>query len=324
LTLFLRFHFCSTDIAQGKASPMASAQKQNAGIHARFVVAAGIAAAAGFLWGWMRQEAPTTGEQGAASAKRHRERTPRAMVLSPTANEFVREVIKGAIDERQQWRMVRGFTEEELKSAIAKMDRRLMASSDFPEMLFHRWGELDPVAANEAAKAMDPKGFSDRRRAVFAAWIKQGGGVAAWNAVCEEGQMWDCTRSVPGEVADMLVASLSDRDDPTAFKEVLRLDDGNCNVADLLCRARAGKASESPESRAAFLKAAALHPDPYVIYCARKELFKQWAMKDVKAARTGAMALSLDEEELESVRREIDSVERDEARDAERAAGDER
>lgn len=303
---------------------MTLARKQNAGIHARFLMTACIAAIAGFSWGWTRQEAPPPGERGSISGRGQRERTAGEGIASLTASEFAREVIKGTIDERQQWQMVRGFTEEEVRAAMAEMDWRLMASSGFPEMLFYRWGELDPVAANEAAKAMDPKRFSDRRRAVFGAWIKQGGGVAAWKAVSEEGQVWDCTRSVPGEVADMLVASLSDRDDPTAFKEVLRLDDENCNVADLLCRARAGKASESPESREAFLKAAALHPDPYVIDCARQELFKAWAMKDVAAARSGAMALSLDEEELESVRREIDSVERDKARDAERAAGDER
>ena len=88
----------------------------------------------------------------------------------------------------------------------------------------------------------------------------------------------------------MLVASLSDRDDMTAFKEVLRLDDDDCNVAENLCRARAGKASLSPESRTAFLAAADLHPKSYVRYsCARGQLAEEWAKVDSVAAEAAAM-----------------------------------
>ncbi|MCW1886986.1 hypothetical protein OKA04_19765 [Luteolibacter flavescens] len=210
-----------------------------------------------------------------------------------------------------------------MKAALAKLQRSsdpLNVHRDLEEMLFYRWAELDPVAANAEAKARYPERFATSRKAVIAAWINQGGAIAAWNAVKNEGDMWDCTQSVGGEVADMLVASLSDVDDATAFREVKRFDDENCGIAHRLCEARAAKAAETPEARASFLAAAATHPDPYVISCARDYLFKEWAKRDAEEARAAAMAMTLDYDARQSVLWKIESVKQD----AERANGESR
>jgi len=275
---------------------MSSLPSQQAGIgsHVWFVVAMGIAAMAGYGWGSMGLDVPADAERAAGKPTKVRERPPEMRVEGPaTARDVVRSVMDGSLDDRQHWRHVRSFTEEEVKEAIASLDRRYQWSSrtrDLAEMLFYRWGELAPVAANETAKSMFPEKFSRCREAVIAAWINQGGGVAAWSAVEGDLGMWDCTQSVSGEVAEMLVASLSDRDDLAAFKEVLKLDDDNCEVADLLCRARAGKAARTPESRAAFLAAADLHPRAFVRYsCARDELLKAWSELEPEAAEAASL-----------------------------------
>lgn len=298
---------------------MSSPQKRDAGIHAWFVAAMGLAAVAGYGWGSVQDDAASDAEREVSAATKVGEKPRGASEAGPaTAREFVRSVIDGSIDERQQWRHVRSFTEDEVKAALAdleKLDRYLIASPDLRAMLFYRWAEFDPVAANAAARKEAPKGpfadnFSYCRRAVIAAWINQGGAVSAWNAVRDEHEAWACTRTVPGEVADMLVASLSDRDDMAAFKEVLRLDDDNCEVAEGLCRARAGKAARSPESRAAFLAAADLHPKAYVRYsCARDRLAEEWAKVDAEAAEAAAMVWEKEAEEAQRQEEEREEAE---------------
>ncbi|MCW1922765.1 hypothetical protein OKA05_09400 [Luteolibacter arcticus] len=303
---------------------MYSPRKPDAVSHAWFVAAMVLAAGAGagYWWGSVRDDAAVAdAERGVSTATKVRERPPEARAAgSATARGFVQSVIDGSLDVREHWRHIRSFTEEEVKAAVGDLEARPrpnMQSGDLAEMLFYRWGELDPVAANAAAKARDPKGFSWRRQAVIAAWIKQGGGVAAWKAVSRDGGIWNCTQTVQGEVAEMLVASLSDRDDKTAFKEVLRLDDENCEVAELLCRARAGKAAGSPESRAAFLAAADLHPRAYVrYYCARNTLAEEWAKVDAEAAEAASLIW---EKEGKAAQEEEDARE-----EAEEATGDER
>jgi hypothetical protein len=282
-----------------------------------FLGAMGLSAGAGYWWGAMRL--PTGDEPGGFAGRGHRDRKVVVKTARLTAVELVREARKGTLDQRQLWPNVRGFSEEEVKAAIAELKKPelgVFSSSDLPEMLFYRWGELDPVAAHAAANVLFPRGFPASRHAVIAAWIKQGGGPAAWNAVREEGEMWACTESVQGEVAEMLVASLSDLGDAAAFKEVLRLNDENSMVADTLCRARAGRACATPEARAAFLAAAATHPKPYVVGCAREFLFKEWAKRDVEAARAGLLALPISEDEKDRPRYWIDDAERDQKRNS--------
>jgi hypothetical protein len=261
----------------------------------------GIAALAGYGWGAMADDAPAAAERWVGRPTKVRERPPETRAAGPaTTRGFVQSVSDGSLDEREHWRHIRSFTEAEVKEVIAEVEQSeggRIGSWELRPMLYYRWAELDPVAANAAAIKADPtsptmwgSGFSWSRRAVIAAWINQGGAVAAWNAVREENEVWACTRSVPGEVSDMLVASLSDRDDMTAFKEVLRLEDENCVMAELLCKARAGKAARSPESRAAFLAAADLHPRAYVRYsCARDELLEVWSELEPQAAEAASL-----------------------------------
>lgn len=219
------------------------------------VVALGLATGAGYLCGSAGQgELSQPGGQ-ADLQRGHRERVSAKNTPELSPVELVRLSMKNVLDERQQWRRVRLLSEAEVKAAIFDMmDTKgdVLSESSLPNMLFYRWAEIDPSAANDEAKKRFPKGFARSRQAVITAWIKQGGGFAAWEAVKDECNMWACTQSVPVEVADMLVASLSDRDDAEAFKFVRSLDNENLEVADVLCRARAAKASETPESRPHF------------------------------------------------------------------------
>lgn len=287
-----------------------------------------LAAVAGYWCGLERRDLAGSEDSHVPRTRgqRHREVVDKASPL--TASELVSDAIHGVGHERQLWRNIRGFSEDEVKTAIAALgnaDLGLMPAPGIREMLFYRWGELDPVAANAKAREMYPENFSWPRQAVIAAWIKQGGAVAAWDAVKDEEGMWDCTRSVRGEVAEMLVASFSDRDDATAFREVLLLDDDNSEIADLLCSARAGMAYATPESRAGFLAAASTHPKPFVLSCAYRFLFREWAKRDLEAARAGASAMAIPEDQIEVVRWEVDSVardkERESAKDQEQEAG---
>jgi hypothetical protein len=283
------------------------------GLVAALILAAGL----GYFCGLTREDLRHNEAPRLKSRIKRNEMTVNAS--RRTAEEVVRESINGTIDERVQWRQVRDFSEEEVMSAITKLGGRKLhqfSSSRLPEMLFYRWGELDPVAANTAAKMMFPKGFSNSREAVIMAWIKQGGGAAAWNAVKDEGEIWACTRSVPGVVAEMLVASYSNLDDASAFREVQRINDENYMIADTLCGDRARKASAKPETRVTFLAAVANYPSDFVIHCARESLFREWAKRDAKAALAGVMDLPIPEEERESLRHWV----RMEARDAKQAA----
>ena len=279
------------------------------GLHwIKWTAAIGVAAMAGF-WCGSRQQVKTN--DPAASVEIAGVSKARRVTESPTEilpAERVRRAIEGRLDGDRLWPEVRRLSEEEFRTAIRESGRPATFgdfqdySCDLPAMLFYRWGELNPVAANEAAKSLLPKRFPDSRQAVIAAWIKQGGGIAAWNAVREEGEVWDCTRSVPVEVADMLVASFSDLDDATAFREVDRLNDENCLIAGNLCRARARRASSTSGTRNAFLAAAAIHPDPYVASCAHEYLFKEWAEIDPEAALEGTADPTIPEDEREQVR----------------------
>jgi hypothetical protein len=122
----------------------------------------------------------------------------------------------------------------------------------------------------------------------------------------------------------MIVASLSDRSDEAAFQEVLQLSDDNCAIAETLCRARAHEASKTPESRAAFLAAAAAHPAPYAVMCAYNNLFRQWARSDVEAARARAAELELTDEMRNEVERGIERGVEDTKSDPEKADEDSR
>lgn len=257
------------------------------------------------------------------STRAHGDRGMDARVCARTPVQLVREAVQGRLDEGQQWRAVLRLSGEEVKAMIEELEDggdRLMWSSNLPEMLFYRWGELDPVAANVAARTLHPKFFSGARQAVIAAWINQGGGAAAWDAVKDEAETWACTRSVSGEVAEMLVASLSDRDDEAAFREVIRLNDETSLVADLLCGARARKAWETLEARDEFLAAASAHPEPFVLGCAYKELFQEWAEGDLEAARAGMSSMEIPVRHAETVRRTIESAERDREREEAKTA----
>lgn len=291
-------------------------QQKLPGVRWLFAATTVLAALTGYWHGHGRPD--RVDESGSDAVSVRREQRSDIDVKAPplTAVRLVRESIRGAVDGRQQWQHVRFFTEDEAKTAITELGgsgRNL----DLEVMLYYRWGELDPAAANTAAKAMLPKGFAPQREAVIAAWIKQGGALAAWNAVKDESGMWDCTRSVRGEVAEMLVASLSGMNAMAAFKEVPRFDDENCELAVRLCIALAGKASGSPEARSAFLAAAAIHPDPYVLGCAYESLFRQWAKRDLDAARAGAATMAIPADLVENVRRSIDWVAREEGKPAE-------
>ncbi len=283
------------------------------------VAALSLAAGAGYWLGSCPQNPQVSGEERVFFARSRGVGDADDSRLSVV--DVVRESIKGTLDARAQWRQVRGLSEEEVKSAIAELGDTSLVEKfpwELTTMLFYRWGELDPVAANTAAKVMFPKGFSSPREAVITAWIKQGGGAAAWDAVKKENEIWACTRSVPGEVAEMLVASFSDLDDASAFKEVLRIDDENCEIADNLCSARARKASATPKSRTEFLAAAAKYPNDYVIYCARQTLFREWGKTDAEAALAGVTDLPIPEDERESLRSWV----RREARDQQRGTSD--
>lgn len=284
--------------------------RKSTGLHwIKWAAAVSGAAIAGY---WCGSQQPATATANGAAASGNTASHSQAHRVEKTASETspadrVRKAIEERLDGDWLWPEVRRLSEEEVAAAIGELGRPETFGGgqdftcDLPAMLFYRWGELNPVAANEAAKSLFPKRFSDSRQAVMAAWIKQGGGIAAWNAVRDEGEMWDCTRSVPVEVADMLVASFSDLDDATAFRAVAKLNDENCLIAGKLCRARARRATATPGTRAAFLAAAATHPDPYVASCAYEYLFKEWAEIDPEAALEGSMDSAIPEDEREHV-----------------------
>ncbi|MEO5914336.1 MAG: hypothetical protein ABIS50_08900 [Luteolibacter sp.] len=284
---------------------MNATRKQFSGLRLLFVAAAVLVAVAGYWFGSLRDKVAS--QEVFVPERKERNIPLDVDSLAPVA--LVRHFLGGAVDEARQWQNIRNLSLEEVKAAVAQLPKCEWNNSDtfwLQVMLFYRWGELDPAAANTKAKSLflaapPPKGwtssgFSHSRRAVLTAWIKQGGAVEAWEAVKDEEETWACTESVSGEVAEMIVASLSDRSDEAAFREVLRLSDDNSVIADLLCRARAREAFKTPESRAAFLAAAAVHPEPFVLGCAYKYLFKEWARSDVEAARTGAAAMEMTEE----------------------------
>lgn len=286
-----------------------------------YVLALGLAAAAGYWTGVVREEAPGAENRQQTFVRKRMERSVETKGAPLNGTKLVRESLRGTIDERSQWWAVRRMSEAEVKEAIAELPAPkppFFATSKVSKMLFYRWGELDPVAANAAAKAIYPKRFSRARQAVVTAWIKKGGASAPWEAAKDEAEMWDCTRSVGAEVAEMIVASLSNLSDSVAFEEVARLNDGNLMIADILCDARAGEAARTPESRMAFLTAAEGHPEPYVTHCAYEYMFREWAKLDIDAARAGAAAMKMSEENRSVVETAIDHVYRDQARELER------
>ncbi|RYD20623.1 MAG: hypothetical protein EOP88_14365 [Verrucomicrobiaceae bacterium] len=262
-----------------------------------------------------------TGEEGPMEVKllTRREREEKPKLSNPVVLELLRQEAEGKVDERQ-WGDIRNLSEADVKAAIMELGypepsrgtlMGLLADSRLRQMLFQRWGQLDPVEANTMAKAMFPEDFAHSRRAVIAAWIARGGEKEAWEAVREELGSWACTESVPGEVAEMIVASLSDLDDAAAFAAVMRLNDENSLVTSTLCSARADDALASSETRAAFLAAAAAHPEPRVLECAREWLFREWAEIDIGAAEAGLTALCLPKDDEQQLQSRIDSVRRD-------------
>ncbi|MFK7852209.1 MAG: hypothetical protein AB8D78_14630 [Akkermansiaceae bacterium] len=221
------------------------------------------------------------------------------------ASEWVRTAIQNGttIDSSNQWQAIKNFSQPEIEAAVAELEPHDHSELpyDILGMLFYRWGLLDPVSANQKAAEMFPKRFAGAREAVLTAWINQGGAADAWDAVKDEREIWACTRSVPGAVAEMLVSSWHPLDDATAFHEVQKLNDENSFVADHLCSHRGKTAWKTADARRSFLSAAATHPDPYVIGSAREKLFRQWAKANPDAARKGAMNLGITAEEKESL-----------------------
>lgn len=291
-------------------------------------VAAGVMAVAGYCLSPWRMK---VGSREVFVPER-RERNLPAIDHPVNATALVRLFPGGAIDEARQWQAVRKLSVREVKAAIEQLPKSesVWESSDIfclRGMLFYRWGELEPVVANAKALALflanppakgwSSSGFPHYRRAAITAWIKLGGTAEVWEAVKGEEEMWACTLSVPGEVADMIVASLSDRSDEAAFQEVLRLSDENCVIAETLCRARALEASRTPESRAAFLAAAAAHPKPYVRSCAYQFLFREWAQSDLEAAQSGAAVMEMTDEMRKEAETEIDNAARGKKHDPE-------
>jgi hypothetical protein len=117
-----------------------------------------------------------------------RERNLPANDHSVNATALVRLFPGGGLDEARQWQDVRNLSLKEVKVAIERLPQSEWGSSEtfwLKVMLFYRWGELEPAAANQTAKAISlanppPKGwsttgFSHARRAILTAWIKQGG-----------------------------------------------------------------------------------------------------------------------------------------------------
>ena len=305
---------------------MIAPRKQSPGFPILFVAVAVLVVVVGYWYGPVREKALS--RKVFVPERRERKVPANFESLAPAA--LARYFPGGAVDEVRQWQNVRNLSLEEVKAAVVQLRKGGGDDRDsfwLEVMLFYRWGELDPVAANAKAKALfladpPPEGliaskFPLFRQAAITAWIKQGGAAEAWEAVKDEAEMWACTRSVPGEVAEMIVASLADRSDEDAFREVMRLDDDNCLIADNLCRVRARKAFETPESRTAFLSAAALHPEPYVLGCAYQFLFREWAHSDLAAARAGAAAMEMTEEMRKEAEWEIESA----ARDMEKVSG---
>ena len=132
-----------------------------------------LAAGAGYWWGASQQDTCADGKKRVKSARERGELVVNA--LRQWAVNVVRETIKDSLDDREQWRQVRRFSEDEVKSAIKELgslSRLMSLRHNLSAMLFYRWAEIDPVAANEAAKEMFPKRFSSERQAVIAAWIK--------------------------------------------------------------------------------------------------------------------------------------------------------
>lgn len=304
---------------------MIALRNQICGFSMLLVAAAVLVVAVGYWYGPVREKAASR----EVFVPQRRERKVSANVESLAPAALARHFPGGAVDEVRQWENVRKLSLEEVKAAVGQLRKGERSNQDsfwLQVMLFYRWGELDPAVANAKAKALfladpPPEGliaskFPLFRQAAITAWIRQGGAAEAWEAVKDEEEFWACTRSVPGEVADMIVASLSGRSDEAAFREVMRLNDDNCQIADILCRARARKAFETPESRAAFLSAAALHPDPYVLGCAYQFLFREWAHSDLAAARAGAAAMEMTEENRKEAEREIESAARDKEKDS--------
>lgn len=311
---------------RGSHLRMIAPRKQSPGFPILFVAVAVLVVVVGYWYGPVREKA---GFRKVFVPERRERKVP-ANIESLAPAALALHFPGGAVDEVRQWENVRNLSLDEVKAAVGQLQKGEWSEHDsfwLEVMLFYRWGELDPAAANAKAKALfladpPPEGwiasrFPLFRQAAITAWIKQGGAAEAWEAVKDEAEMWACTRSVPGEVAEMIVASLADRSDEDAFREVMRLDDDNCEIADTLCQARARKAFETPESRAAFLSAAALHPEPYVLGCAYQFLFREWAHFDPAAARAGAAAMEMTEEMRKVAEREIESA----ARDMEKESG---
>lgn len=315
-------------VTRGSHPRMIAPRKQSSGFPILFGAVAVLVVVVGYWYGPVREKALSR----KVFVPERRERKVPANIESLAPSALARHFPGGAVDEVRQWKNVRNLSLEEVKAVVVQLQKGGGDELDsllLEVMLFYRWGELDPAAANAKAKALfmadpPPKGliaskFPLFRQAAITAWIKQGGAAEAWEAVKDEQEFWACTHSVSDEVAEMIVASLADRSDKAAFREVMRLDDDNCVIADNLCRARARKAFETPESRAAFLSAAALHPEPYVLGCAYQFLFREWAHSDLAAARAGAAAMERTEEMRKVAEREIESAARDKEGDSEKA-----
>src|SRR6478735_2077715 len=102
-----------------------------------FVAVLGVSAGTGYWWGDVHHDESAGAEQGVVAGRR--ERNDVAKTPNPTPVELVRAARKGTLDERQQWVNVRGFSEDEVKAAIAELKKpelAMFSSSALPAMLF--------------------------------------------------------------------------------------------------------------------------------------------------------------------------------------------
>ncbi len=258
----------------------------------------------GFWCGSSHHKMKSEPEHPQSRASSLTERNSEAQKSERTISRLVEKAMTHTMDDRQIWHEVRFLSEEEVEAAISEVAANGGIRSDpfgddslLPAMLLYRWGELDPQAANKKAKILYPEKFQAPREAVFAAWIQQGGSAAAWEATKNESGMWDCTMTVSGEVADMIVASLASLNDEDAFRAIKSINDDNCEVADSLCRLRAKKAFYSGESRSEFLAAARSHPMPYIHETAVRFLFREWMSHDKEQAKAAAISMPLTDDE---------------------------
>ncbi len=226
--------------------------------------------------------------------------------LSPAVEALLDEVFRenAVFVESEIWEKVSVLSLEEIQEAIeayAIIEKEHEIYSELACMLFYRWAQADPVAAHRKVDPMYPKQFASPYVAVITAWINQGGEAEAWAAIQHEAESWHCTQTVRIEVAEMIASSFNNLSHSEAFQRAVEIKDQNCLIADFLCQQRSSEAWKTAESRAAFFAAAKEYPNSYVLSCARRCVFIDWAKADPEAAKAEVARMNLTEKERESL-----------------------